>query len=232
MAGEVSRTTLLGVTRLIVNVEPLNADAEHEGLTRGLLESTVAASLRAAGIAVVTSAPAGGVPPPTLHLDVMTVRLDARYAYSVRLELWQAVRLVRDPSVAASAVTWSGLQFVGTVAGPSLVDVRRSVQAAVDEFIQEWQRAAAEGARHPAPPSAAVKARAVDGRWPHAVRADRVRGRMVDIEVGAVPGAGWVAVGIVREGLGHEKGLRFEGRGLGPEDAEERLRGEIEAYLA
>jgi hypothetical protein len=162
----------------------------------------------------------------------MTVRLNARYAYSVRLDLWQGVRLARDPGVVTPAVTWSGLQFVGTVAQPRLADVRHAVQTAVGEFVRDWRGAARESARHAAPPGVAVKAPPLDERRPYAMRADRSRGRMVDIEVGAVPEVGWVAVGIVREGLGHEKGLRFEARGLGPEDAEEHLRGEIEAYLA
>jgi hypothetical protein len=233
MASEASRTTLVGLTQVIVNVEPLNADAESDGLTRGLLEVDVATLLRETGIVVVTSqAPVGEVPFPTLHLDVMTVRLNARYAYSARLDLWQAVRLARDPAVVTSAVTWSGLQFVGTVARQSLADVRRAVQTAVGEFVRDWQGAAREGARHPAPPGAAVKVPPVDEGRPLVMRADRIRGRMVDIEVGPVPEAGWVAVGIVRQGLGHEKGLRFEARGLGAEDAEEHLRGEIEAYLA
>jgi hypothetical protein len=222
----------VGLTQVTVNVEPLNADAERDGLTRGLLEADVAACLRDAGLVVRTSAtPVRELASPTLNLDVMTVRLNARYAYSVRLELWQAVGLARDPGVVTSAVTWSGLQFVGTVARQGLVDVRRAVQTAVGEFVQDWQSAAREGARHPVPAGVAATA-SVDARRPYAARADRIRGRMVDIEVGAVPQTGWVAVGIVREGLGHERGLRFEARGLGPEDAEEHLRGEIEAYLA
>lgn len=61
---------------------------------------------------------------------------------------------------------------------------------------------------------------------------DRIRGRLVEIEVGFVEGQGWVAVGIVREGLRHERDQRFEARGADARTAEERLRAEIEASFA
>jgi hypothetical protein len=61
---------------------------------------------------------------------------------------------------------------------------------------------------------------------------DRIRGRQVSIEIGEVPGVGWVAIGIVTEGLGHEKGMRFEARANDATEAEQRLKMEIEAELA
>jgi hypothetical protein len=64
------------------------------------------------------------------------------------------------------------------------------------------------------------------------VTAERIRGREVSIEIGDVPGVGWVAIGIVKEGLGHEKGMRFEARAGEPGEAERRLRLEIEAAFA
>ena len=35
--------------------------------------------------------------------------------------------------------------------------------------------------------------------------AERIRGRQVSIEIGEVPGVGWVAIGIVTEGLTYEE---------------------------
>ena len=60
---------------------------------------------------------------------------------------------------------------------------------------------------------------------------DRIRGRLVVIEVGEPEGLGWIAVGIVKEGLSHEKGMRFEAKGSSPIDAQTQLRAEIEAYF-
>jgi hypothetical protein len=62
--------------------------------------------------------------------------------------------------------------------------------------------------------------------------AERIRGRQVSIEIGEVPGVGWVAIGIVAEGLSHEKGMRFEARGGDPTEAEQRVKMEIEAAFA
>jgi len=41
---------------------------------------------------------------------------------------------------------------------------------------------------------------------------ERIRGRQVSIEIGEVPGVGWLAIGIVQEELSHEEGMRFEAR--------------------
>jgi hypothetical protein len=62
--------------------------------------------------------------------------------------------------------------------------------------------------------------------------AERIRGRLVDIEIGEVPGIGWVAVGIVRQALSHELGVRFEARAQEPAEAERRLKLEIESAFA
>jgi hypothetical protein len=61
------------------------------------------------------------------------------------------------------------------------------------------------------------------------VTAERIRGRQVSVEIGEAPGGGWVAVGIVQEGLSHEQGMRFEARAADPGEAEWRLKLEIEA---
>ena len=64
------------------------------------------------------------------------------------------------------------------------------------------------------------------------VTAERIRGRQVSIDIDKVPGIGWVAIGIVKEGLGPEKGMRFEVRAEDRSEAERRLKMEIEAALA
>ena len=64
------------------------------------------------------------------------------------------------------------------------------------------------------------------------VTVERIRGRQVSVEVGKVPDVGWVAVGIVQEGLSHELGMRFEARAADSGEAERRLKMEIEAAFA
>jgi hypothetical protein len=81
---------------------------------------------------------------PVLHVDVMTVRLDGRYAYTVRLELWQGVRLVRQPGPTALALTWNAPQIVGTLAAERLAELRKTVRSAVQGFVEECRTATAE----------------------------------------------------------------------------------------
>lgn len=139
MAIEAFRPTLSGLTAVDVHVEPINADAERDGLDRSELRQDVETALGNAGIRVVSEPVLFADVPgtPVLQLDTMTVRTDASYAYSVRLELWQAVRLVRDPTVQTLAMTWCSLQHVGTVAAERLTDVRRVVRDVVDEFVDD-----------------------------------------------------------------------------------------------
>lgn len=62
---------------------------------------------------------------------------------SIRLELWQAARLARDPAVRALAVTWCAPQAIGIVTAGSLITVRETVGSAVDEFVRDCRAAAA-----------------------------------------------------------------------------------------
>jgi hypothetical protein len=144
MAMEAFRETLAGLTGVNLQVEPLNADAEQDGLAAADLRVDVATALEAAGLRVFSLPELFADAPGRafLHLDVMTIRLDGHYAYSVRLELWQAVRLVRDPSIQALGMTWTAPELIGTVATGSLTDIRRTVRSAVDEFVADLAAAA------------------------------------------------------------------------------------------
>ncbi len=146
MALEAFRATLAGLTALNIQVEPVNADAERDGLLRTDLEADVEAAVRRAGIEVVTQSLLFAAVPgtPVLHLDVMAVRLRRRYLYSVRLELWQAVYLMRDRTVQALAVTWCAPQLVGTVSAASVTTIRDAVRTALDEFVHDYQAIALE----------------------------------------------------------------------------------------
>lgn len=140
---EALRATLADLTAVNVQVEPVNADAERDGLVRADLQADAESTLRAAGIGVLSQTELFLDPAtPLLHLDVMTVRLDGRYAYSVRLELWQAVRLVRDARIRTLAATWSTPQIVGTVPVDGLRELRPAVGAAVQAFVADVAAAA------------------------------------------------------------------------------------------
>jgi hypothetical protein len=59
-----------------------------------------------------------------------------------------------------------------------------------------------------------------------------IRERSVEIEAGEPAGFGCIAVGIVRKGLPHEIGLRFEAKGADVGEARRNLEAEIEAYFS
>lgn len=145
MALEAFRATLGGLSGVNVQVEPVNADAEGDGLLRTDLQTDVESALREAGFEVVTQSRLFAAVPgtPVLHLDVMTAGFRGRYVYSIRLELWQAVRLVRDPSAQALAVTWFAPQLIGEVTRESLFTLRQTVRSTVDEFVRDCRAAAA-----------------------------------------------------------------------------------------
>jgi hypothetical protein len=148
LASEAFRATLAGLTGLHVVVEPINTDAERDGLLSADLQADVESVLREGGLAVhAQSALFAGVPgTPVFHVDIMTIRLDGRYAYSIRLELWQGVKLARDPGRTALALTWSAPQVVGTLAAVNLDTLRDVVRTAVRGFVEECRLASADQA--------------------------------------------------------------------------------------
>lgn len=144
-ADEAFGQHLAGLAGVHVQVEPVNADAERDGCTRADIQADVEAVLRRAGMALDSrSALFVEVPgTPVLHVDVMTIRLDGRYAYSVRLELWEAVTPVREPRTPGPAMTWSAPQLLGTVAADNLEELREVVRSAVTAFVDDCRASAA-----------------------------------------------------------------------------------------
>jgi pyruvate,water dikinase len=102
-----------------------------------------------------------------------------------------------------------------------------SISVTPDSFVRVKQHVAAAEAIANGQPDHPV--RSEEGR---AMLTERIRGRLIDIEVGEVTGIGWVAIGTVQHGLGPEAGMRFEARADDATEAERRLRLEIESAFA
>jgi len=141
MAMKAFRQTLAGLQGVTVQVEPLDAEAERDGLVRADLQAEVEAQLRAAGIHLYTQAALFAAAPstPVLQVDVATIRLDARYGYAIRLELWQGVRLEREPDTRTLGATWAATAIVGTVAAHELPSVAEALRGAVAEFVEDYR---------------------------------------------------------------------------------------------
>ncbi len=140
MTMEAFRETLTDLAGINVQVAPLNADAEQDGLIPSDLREEIESRLRESGIHAFTQTELFAVAPgtPFLRLDVSSLRLDAFYAYAIRLELWQSVRLTRNPAIQCLAVTWTTTGVIGTIRATSLSDVREAVRPVVDEFIADY----------------------------------------------------------------------------------------------
>ena len=135
-----TRKTLAGVKGVCVAVEPIKEDAERDGLGRDQVNTDVELKLRQAGVTVLTQeqalSSAGAV---YLHVNVHTLKSTQGdlYAYDVHLEVHQPVRLIRDPTVAALAATWS-VGSLGLAGAERLRSVRDIVRDQTDQFINAY----------------------------------------------------------------------------------------------
>ncbi len=127
------RATLKGIKAVAVAVEDTNATAERDGLTRNQLQTDVEQRLRRAGITVDNHAPG------LLAVFVNTLKIESGfYAYAIRVQFRQRVRMERNLKIAALASTWEAPSVVGTVGTKALRDVRGSVRERVDQFINAY----------------------------------------------------------------------------------------------
>ncbi len=135
---EICRASLKGLKGVYVLIEPLQADVERGGLNKTSIQTDVELKLRQAGITVLTEAEMlAALGHPTLYINVNT-HSGPMYAFSIRVELCQDVRLDRDPSLQLSdATTWS-VGAVGTVGRNNFRDIRDHIKDSVDEFINAY----------------------------------------------------------------------------------------------
>ena len=134
------RATLAGLTGVEVAVEPMDPDAEKDGLAQSTLRTDVELTLRQAGIRVLTSDGRLAAPGmPYLYLSVGTAKNEPGfYAYDIDLELKQEVRLTRNPAITSMATTWSAPGWVGAVGSRNLSKVREGVRDVLDQFLNAY----------------------------------------------------------------------------------------------
>jgi hypothetical protein len=135
---EISRQSLKELKGVVVLVEPLKAEVEQDGLTKTSIQTDVELKLRQAGIAVLTQAEGHAVPGgPVLYINVNTSS-GPLYAFSIRVEVCQDVRLDRDPSIRIiGATTWS-VAGGGSVGRNNLRVIRDGIKDHVDQFINAY----------------------------------------------------------------------------------------------
>lgn len=141
ISEELERVSLAGLGGVAVQVAPMNADAERDGLTTSGLQIDVELKLRQSAIRVLNQTEAIATPgSPSLWLRVITtkkLRDVPLYGVAILLDLTQEVRLARNSTIILSAPTWS--TALVTVSGTqALSQVRELVRDRVDEFINAY----------------------------------------------------------------------------------------------
>lgn len=129
-----SRATLKGVTPVKVRAALTSIDAQQDGLQSADLQADAERRLGDAGVAVTPSALA------LLLIDVGTDKIAgiSRYVCSLRVDLFQLVKLVWDPTIEAFTSTRS-LSRVAEVGASNLPTVRGIVRDLVHQFITVYR---------------------------------------------------------------------------------------------
>jgi hypothetical protein len=140
--SEANRATLKGLVGVRVLVEEVAPEIEKSGLTKNKLEADVEATLKKAGIKVLTQEEVLKTPgEPYLYVNINAAagKMQSNlYSYSIDIALIQNVVLERDPKAYTYAITWS-TGGVGLTEKESLNQLGESLLNIVDVFIEAHQ---------------------------------------------------------------------------------------------
>ena len=136
-ADDAEISVLRGLKEVFVDVEDLDFRVERVGLTTEHLRTDAELKLKRAGIKVQSEKESMKTPgSPQLHIMVKVLGTSTgNYAAHIRIELREAVSLVRHPGMEVFTSTWTTGKFGVT---QSLTDVREQEQALLDTFIAEY----------------------------------------------------------------------------------------------
>ena len=139
-AGDSEIPVLRGLKEVSVHVEDLDFQFERDGLTTDHLKRDAELKLKRAGIKVQSvKEPMRTVGIPQLRIMVKVLGTSSGdYAAHVRLELREAVGLVRHHGMEVFTSTWTTGRFGVT---QSLSDVKKQEQTLLDKFINEYRAA-------------------------------------------------------------------------------------------
>ncbi|HBC47090.1 MAG TPA: hypothetical protein DEO84_12260 [candidate division Zixibacteria bacterium] len=139
-----SRGSLKGLDSIFVQIDPLPSYIDGYETYTNQIRTDTELKLRLAGINVVTSA--GDIPPGGLALnrDGATLYLSFTFlgnkssdvlTYSMELQIWHWVSLMRNIDIGSPAITWS-CGGIGTQSIPE--DLRRQAKDMVEIFINAY----------------------------------------------------------------------------------------------
>lgn len=134
------RSTLLGLTAVFVDVQPLDPAGLLAGLAQADIKSELETKIRLAGLRVIAG-PQDDAPPQergVLQVNVSVVpvpKQEGLYAWSVYLGMLQGAVLIRDmQTVVASPTWWVSKTGVGDVA-----QIKAAIGEVGDRFVTAWR---------------------------------------------------------------------------------------------
>ena len=133
--------TLRSLPGVEVEVENLEPDLEHDGLTRVAIQADVQRRLAAAGIPVYHSQnenPSAAKAYLYVQVDSLKLPADARYALNVQVQLRQTLHSVITVSNIVDAMTWDA-HTVEVVNAGEVARTRDTIDEFVDSFIRDWK---------------------------------------------------------------------------------------------
>jgi hypothetical protein len=137
--NELSRKSLKGLTGVWVGIEPLDPDAEKDGLSEDQIQTDVELRLRMAGIKVLTQEQRLATPGmPLLYIRLNTFIYERSYPFSINISLIQSVSLKRDPQISIDQATTWNVGDVGCVGPANVKQIRDVIKDHVDKFINAW----------------------------------------------------------------------------------------------
>jgi hypothetical protein len=136
--------TLSGLNGVAVDIEKIEFDAALDGLNKKKILARIKKTLTQGGVPVVDDSQMLRNPgAPCFWLSINTRKNERAllYAFSIHAQLRQNVRLDRDPSVIAGAVTWQSSELTGLIETDKLDYLNAAVEKCATEFVVAYLKA-------------------------------------------------------------------------------------------
>jgi hypothetical protein len=137
------RATLAGLPGVFLVVDGITPDLEALGLQQAELVRDIQEQLTSGGVRLLSRNEARTTSgSPYLYVNINAVQGSVDLAYSIRIELNQAVRLERTPDAKTMAATWQPAAVLATVRPADFVSsVRQDVRTDVLQFVRDFRAA-------------------------------------------------------------------------------------------
>ena len=141
--SEETRLTLTGIQGVYVIVEEMQPNiqkyAVKPGLTKEQLQKDIELRLKEKGIKTLSRDEWVKTPgKPILHVSVNTHETEKyQYAYDIKMELQQVVKMEANPKINALAATWS-MNMTGMANIGSLNIIKGDVEVLLERFQQAY----------------------------------------------------------------------------------------------